>query len=924
MRRLIFITVAFLSLVFGFTCSEAGIPQDCRNLLLQEKWQAVFETLKKDDSLTADPVARLLMGHACLANNRNNESILLFLSAKEEEDLNLWSKWTESLLRRHSKNPVALYLSADAKARIGRLDEANEAFTQALRIRNNFALALNARGVVRVLNNEWDVALIDFYQATTLAPELADAHANLGTYWVINEVSGTGALDAFNHAIAINPNFALAYNGRGSLYFGSGEFEKADQDFNMAFQLSPALLVAEVNQGLTSAYASQLITLASLTKKKPGTTLNSLIQQYPNVLNEQKQDLLKMLPTQKDQAFWKKMDTFPTLSQNQISSLVKEYGLQKVHIGASLKMQELQGQIAEDHQRGIPFSKKLDFSDRVSSIAFSSLNLDKGIGANWKPFLTPMSNYQSKEKVISNMLRVPSASSKNLAIYVSDFGINQWKPELKMFDDFSHAKASVVPNLPKQSQILVPMPPDQHFPKSPAEHQQLTLKIFEGLKQRIGEGKLETYEIQIVQNINTAGYFAPWRQNMVKEFGRDVYNAVSMLKDGLSSKGVNVDMPAVVGSNGAFLLTETLPKLKNNPIDRAVLVDGRAYVTPTKETYKILQGNLIGINTAGDALALPGMPAVPNLIANHDVMKSLKKELPDMKVFWVDAKGSDLWLSTKGLFPQHTASMRNPQLLAKEWDGKGYTTPTKMKGWDLISKSVEVQPPSSAFSLYKGGPIETAMNAAHLRVMEKKLNSLAGISTSFPPKQSPPQIRGYYTSTSRPLAELGALASMVDKGIKPVESSARSALIVSQDRFRANLLQSELSKHGFQTKVVPPGINPQTEAKRLGADVILGIKDPSKKFYDDIERKIPPPFPPGGPGSGGTAISAPQMVQPQVKQNWDWGKSYIPTYPRGGPGGISTEELARSFVDKGNWPVMTSFGLFYEATTLGSESEKGK
>lgn len=913
MRRLIFITVTFFSLVFGLTCSEAGIPQDCRNLLLEEKWQALFETLKKDDSLTADPVARLLMGHACLATNRNNESILLFLSAKEEENLSLWSKWTESLLRRHSKNPVALYLSADAKARIGRLEEANEAFTQALRIRNNFALALNARGVVRVLNNEWDEALIDFYQATTLAPELADAHANLGTYWVIKEVSGTGAVDAFNHAIAINPNFALAYNGRGSLYFGSGEFEKAARDFNMAFQLSPALLVAEVNQGLTSAYASQLITLAGLMKKKPGTTLNSLIQQYPHVLKEQKQDLLKMLPTQKDQAFWKKMDTFPTLSQNQISSLVKEYGIHNVHMGASLKMQELQGQIAENHQRRIPFSKKLDFSNRVSSIAFSSLALDKGIGANWKPFLTPTSNYQSKEKVISNMLRIPSASSKNLTIYVSDFGINQWKPELKMFDDFSHAKASVVPNLPKQSQILVPMPPDQHFPKTSAEHQQLTLKIFEGLKQRIGEGGLGTYEIQLVENISKVGYFAPWRQNMVKEFGRDVYNALGMLKNHLRNKGANVDMPAVVGSNGAFLLTETLPKLKNNPIDRAVLVDGRAYVTPTKETYKILRGNLIGINTAGDALALPGMPAIPNLIANHDVMKGLKKELPDMKVFWVDAKGSDLWLSTKGLFSQHTASMRNPQLLAKEWDGKGYTTPTKMKGWDLISKSIEAQLPSAS-----------AINAAHLRLTERKLSSLAEISTPFPLKQSPSHIPGYYSSTDRPLTELSALASMVDKGIKPAEGFARSALIVSQDRFRANLLQSELSKHGFQSKVILPGIDPHAQAKQWGADVILGIKDPSKTFYDDIERKIPPPFPPGGGGGGGAAISTPQMAQPQVKQNWDWGKSFIPTYPKSAPGGISTEELARSFVDKGNWPVMTSFSLFYEATTLGSESEKGK
>jgi hypothetical protein len=152
----------------------------------------------------------------------------------------------------------------------------------------------------------------------------------------------------------------------------------------------------------------------------------------------------------------------------------------------------------------------------------------------------------------------------------------------------------------------------------------------------------------------------------------------------------------------------------------------------------------------------------------------------------------------------------------------------------------------------------------------------------------------------------------------------------------------------------------QAEAQKCGANVIVGIKEPirmelpktgrlpfddsTKIVWDDIGKKIPPPFPPdkrGGaavgtnwddvgkkfpppfpPGGGGAAV-APMSIQPAVKQNWDWGKQYSPSYPKDSPGGISTEELASSFVDKGNWPVLTSFGLLYQTNTV-TEKEQDK
>jgi hypothetical protein len=233
---------------------------------------------------------------------------------------------------------------------------------------------------------------------------------------------------------------------------------------------------------------------------------------------------------------------------------------------------------------------------------------------------------------------------------------------------------------------------------------------------------------------------------------------------------------------------------------------------------------------------------------------------------------------------------------------------------------------------------EVPMLSTQLRSIETNLDKLGGTSVGQSPTiKSLSFIPGYYTSTDRPITEIGALASMVDKGIKSPEGLTRTALIVSQDPFRTNLLQSELGKYGFQSKVVLLDIDAQTEAKRIGADVILGIKADkslqfgpnltpvvmSQKQYDDNWKKLIPMFPPDKGGGAAGIPNLPKVSELPIQQNWDWGKSFIPTFPKGAPGGISTEELARSFVDKGNWPVMTSFSLFYmPATSIESKDEE--
>ncbi|GAG85369.1 unnamed protein product, partial [marine sediment metagenome] len=216
--------------------------------------------------------------------------------------------------------------------------------------------------------------------------KLADAHANIGTYWVIREAPD-GAIEAFNRAIALNPDFALAYNGIGCAYFGKGEFESAAHNFSITSQLNPILAVAEINQGYASTCASQLVALANI-EKKPGTTIESIMQQHSNTLKDQQAQLLKMLPSQKDQEFWGKINNLTNLSDNRLQSLVKDYGAQKVQMGAFLKMQELKSQMTIGYQKSPQsFIDKINLSNDISSFSFYSLDLDKKVQDFWKkPF----------------------------------------------------------------------------------------------------------------------------------------------------------------------------------------------------------------------------------------------------------------------------------------------------------------------------------------------------------------------------------------------------------------------------------------------------------------------------------------------------------------------------------------------------------
>ncbi|HQO79007.1 MAG TPA: hypothetical protein PLG17_10915, partial [Thermodesulfobacteriota bacterium] len=109
-------------------------------------------------------------------------------------------------------------------------------------------------------------------------------------------------------------------------------------------------------------------------------------------------------------------------------------------------------------------------------------------------------------------------------IHISDFGINQyWRPDMRVGDDFYNDPSrsdrthnQVFGDLHKvvrevlgdraKSQILIPMPDDSVISSGADLESQIYNDLKRTISEAIGNGNYD-YEFQLVQHINTQGYF---------------------------------------------------------------------------------------------------------------------------------------------------------------------------------------------------------------------------------------------------------------------------------------------------------------------------------------------------------------------------------------------------------------------------------
>ncbi|NJR39889.1 MAG: tetratricopeptide repeat protein, partial [Leptolyngbyaceae cyanobacterium CSU_1_4] len=102
---------------------------------------------------------------------------------------------------------------------------------------------------------DYELAIEDYEKAVQLRPDFTNAYINLGLAY---DRSGNvdEAIKNYDQAIKLNPNASLAYNNRGIVYVRQGNYSDAIANYNKAIKNSPNFGLAYFNRGL--AYADQL------------------------------------------------------------------------------------------------------------------------------------------------------------------------------------------------------------------------------------------------------------------------------------------------------------------------------------------------------------------------------------------------------------------------------------------------------------------------------------------------------------------------------------------------------------------------------------------------------------------------------------------------------------------------------------------
>ncbi|MDB9472377.1 tetratricopeptide repeat-containing serine protease family protein, partial [Dolichospermum circinale] len=128
------------------------------------------------------------------------------------------------------------------------LDKALAAINQAIQLQPNNPNVYAQKWVVLISLKRYREAAAAINKAIELSPRAVFYVGRGGVRYELGDKQG--AIDDFNLAIKINPNFAEAYVGRGGVRYESGDKQGAIDDFNQAIKINPNYANAYLNRGL--------------------------------------------------------------------------------------------------------------------------------------------------------------------------------------------------------------------------------------------------------------------------------------------------------------------------------------------------------------------------------------------------------------------------------------------------------------------------------------------------------------------------------------------------------------------------------------------------------------------------------------------------------------------------------------------------
>ena len=299
-------TILLLIICFGTSLSNYAnartfeVSEEVENAVITENWVKLADLLTDIKPETPSPILRLIKAHACLATNSNNESVQLFYGVTFG-DLEEWEKWCKNTATVTGNQALKNYFLGDIHARLLNYKKAIEYLSLAIDQNSDSYLALNARGTVYIIQEEYERALSDLIKAKAINPKFADVYNNLA---MINIRQRKGLIDnsmnSFMVVHEINPDFALAFHGLGCLELLISKTIAVPEDninIRRAIELIPGLtniLVENETKYLSDALDKQSKILFADAGTE-GTAIQRVYKQNEYKLTEQTNKLNTML-----------------------------------------------------------------------------------------------------------------------------------------------------------------------------------------------------------------------------------------------------------------------------------------------------------------------------------------------------------------------------------------------------------------------------------------------------------------------------------------------------------------------------------------------------------------------------------------------------------------------------------------------------